>query len=1446
MDKQSTVKGGSRMELHSPKSQKTVFRKVKKIRQSPNLTNIFSKLSVDTTSGIANQSASKTNGIKSNRFRTGLKNFLLQRSKPKIFNSPQVRKRTKKPKEALVRSNRTMESVVVPFEVVSSVQVPEEKDPPQSRKKKKKSTMKKERIYSVQEPKRESEGVGDKIKTINSMSVNYLQSELLNEKGKEPEKVLHGIVTLKSKHSNSYHTEDVIKESLVLDTTPTDQSQSGTSETYKLIRRNLSKVGSNKPAGKKNLIAEFKQKSGKRRHCSTILESARDTEPSPEKKVKIKQNQQNNNRSNFKMKKNSGSYCLSKGMAKLNISTIPESSRSKNKAPQRRSIKFGRSTIGRGLMSHRVGTGLDRMRNKKRNDLKLKNSQKIPAATTRSGRKKKGKILKFFSSKKRKYLKLRIDTADNTFRRDTEGGGGGVSKSSKKKGQKKRKNLRDLLKITQSKKKALNQTVVGARASNSKKISVVLNKSSLDRLNTSELIFAAGSNKKSKRSTKSRGKSNRGQKNDKYGLKNQLSAQFTESSGTKLRLDKRNVNILNITDAAQMGGNESYIGHELAASTSLELRFSEVVAETKKTALQTSRTNLDQILKSCGPARGTGTPGFQKVPKPTQKSKNHLFVQKNNINIKNFREPSPNHFTDHMDATERSLGPVSTQNNPRKSYLADFAGTGNSPVKIEEGSIGVSSIHNKTHNSRERFIVSQTGDADSQILSKNKTKKKLMGGVDKDLRNKMLLSFGEKKLSLGGRSVFNTRRFDKSSKLRVTSQENQNHRNNKNINFFERRLNAESPQAFEEREINPKALVIRLNENFKSGTSSSNNNTLQQEEEDFVDLDRAINQVIERKRDLSKDHVKIFGKRKSYEFEELSELDEEGISAFQLKNSYKLNNRKVRRDRENPSTSHFKIDMTSPKLSRDNERSLLSRIRVDSYSIAERRSRNYEKKQILKNFKLAKKDFFRNKKTQKASKMLIRDYNNNKDSQENSQGADFRVFVKSNDDLQILTERDYRVTGNLKSEQHTALGLNEDRRRSDATYQPKTIDNLFKRLNQIEISPTGNKTDYQASGEIINVQDNLHIGLESPKSKFAQDEPKAVNFDIDVIGSSRGHQTERLPDQITPRRSWIIDQSTTEKKVPKKRRMKFDSERKPPKVKGSSSKHFSGSKKSIKNWGGEKKFGDLMPRRSQKLHRTYDSPGPRVANTARIHPNKNFEETGRGLWDMTQNPEKFIKSLIFDDKPLSTSKDGDYFFACDTRGESAFTIKKISNLLIKMLNREKVINHEIEINKALNTSERVLKLIGVVETKQYKYLVLEPLVSLLKTSGRHRGGRGAKTGHNPGAGGQAMDKFADLNFLPLTKMFEWKNQLEEFGVQQAMELGLDTTTEAFCCAQDEYREVVGYIISDLLIACDYMHRRGIIHRNINPDNIFISKVTKKAKFIKLWKNNQLEKSRNFI
>lgn len=130
---------------------------------------------------------------------------------------------------------------------------------------------------------------------------------------------------------------------------------------------------------------------------------------------------------------------------------------------------------------------------------------------------------------------------------------------------------------------------------------------------------------------------------------------------------------------------------------------------------------------------------------------------------------------------------------------------------------------------------------------------------------------------------------------------------------------------------------------------------------------------------------------------------------------------------------------------------------------------------------------------------------------------------------------------------------------------------------------------------------------------------------------------------------------------------------------------------------------------------------------------------------------------------LKKCKYGDMFKAVEKKTQKKFVIKKISKLAIKMLERLSHLEKETEIHSSL-TNPFIAKFVGQFTTKKFIYHVLEDF---------------------------------DVETLSLV-------------IQKDSNPG-----------QEKY---VKCIVKALLTAANYLHKRGIVHRDLNPEVVHIANV----------------------
>lgn len=132
---------------------------------------------------------------------------------------------------------------------------------------------------------------------------------------------------------------------------------------------------------------------------------------------------------------------------------------------------------------------------------------------------------------------------------------------------------------------------------------------------------------------------------------------------------------------------------------------------------------------------------------------------------------------------------------------------------------------------------------------------------------------------------------------------------------------------------------------------------------------------------------------------------------------------------------------------------------------------------------------------------------------------------------------------------------------------------------------------------------------------------------------------------------------------------------------------------------------------------------------------------------------------------LKKFKFGEMFTAFNRKSKKIVVLKKISKLAIKMLDRSDQLQRETEIHNSLNNTF-IAKLLGKFSTKENIYHIIE--------------------------------------------------EFEKETLQEVMSRDQNLLQE-----KEKY---VKCIIKALLTAVNYIHKRGIIHRDLNPSIIHVSKV----------------------
>ena len=165
--------------------------------------------------------------------------------------------------------------------------------------------------------------------------------------------------------------------------------------------------------------------------------------------------------------------------------------------------------------------------------------------------------------------------------------------------------------------------------------------------------------------------------------------------------------------------------------------------------------------------------------------------------------------------------------------------------------------------------------------------------------------------------------------------------------------------------------------------------------------------------------------------------------------------------------------------------------------------------------------------------------------------------------------------------------------------------------------------------------------------------------------------------------------------------------------------------------------------------------------------------------------------IKIEQKPVLISKYGDLY-----KGTSEFEnctkhvfVKKIPKILIKMLNKEEHLKNEIAIHKLMSHCEQVLPMVQVKDIKEYKYLLMESTSKMLFSP---LSPARAEEGSN----------FYYMDMVPLSKCLDI--QKEEYYMNE---------------------RVVSRLIKSILKASEYFHRRGVVHRDLSPENILVGKVT---------------------
>ena len=174
---------------------------------------------------------------------------------------------------------------------------------------------------------------------------------------------------------------------------------------------------------------------------------------------------------------------------------------------------------------------------------------------------------------------------------------------------------------------------------------------------------------------------------------------------------------------------------------------------------------------------------------------------------------------------------------------------------------------------------------------------------------------------------------------------------------------------------------------------------------------------------------------------------------------------------------------------------------------------------------------------------------------------------------------------------------------------------------------------------------------------------------------------------------------------------------------------------------------------------------------------------------------------------LTSTKYGEIFRALDMANGHEFIVKRVPKLLIQALKNEKQLRKEIVISKALSESDQILRYKGLLEDNQFKFLVFEPMEvpRIIKEKGIF-------------VGMSNLEKFYNMTCMPLSHYTKVIDEVleEEGGVER---LRADPT--ALICNEI----LVGYLISRCLKACEFIQLRGVVHCNLNPGCIFISKVS---------------------